>query len=136
MAFQLLFAQNNSQLKDTTIEVKPFASGRACNDSICSITYCKKGTASYYGRQFQGRRTSSGELFDMNKYTAAHKTLPFGTIVVVTNLSNNKAVVVKINDRMPQWNKREIDLSYAAARTLDYVSSGLTQVLVEIYDPR
>ncbi len=105
-------------------------------DSICSTMYCISGIGSYYGRQFQGRYTSSGERFDMYKLTAAHKNLPLGTYVVVTNLSNGKSVVVKINDRMPKSNHREIDLSYAAAKELNYITAGLAKVQIEIYKPK
>jgi rare lipoprotein A len=106
----------------------------ACED--CCKTYCESGIASYYGRQFHGRTTSSGERFDMYKYTAAHKTLPLGTYVVVTNLANCKSVVVKINDRMPPWNRREIDLAQGAAQYLGYCRAGLTNVQIEIYKPK
>ncbi len=108
----------------------------ADTDSICSTMYCISGIGSYYGRQFQGRYTSSGERFDMYKLTAAHKNLPLGTYVVVTNLSNGKSVVVKINDRMPKSNHREIDLSYAAAKELNYITAGLAKVQIEIYKPK
>ena len=104
--------------------------------TICTLHYCEKGIASYYGKQFHGRTTSSGERFDMFKNTAAHKTLPLGTFVVVTNLSNHKSVVVKINDRMPLWNKREIDLAQGPAQQLGYISAGLTHVQIEIYKPK
>lgn len=77
--------------------------------------------ASYYADKFHGRRTASGKLFDMNKLTAAHKTLPFGTMVKVTNESNGKSVVVEINDRGPFVRGREIDLSKKAFLT---ISSG------------
>ncbi len=86
------------------------------------------GVASYYGRQFHGRRTASGEIFDMYKLTAAHKTLPMGTVLKITNLSNNKTIIVKINDRGPYAGNRILDLSFAAARKLGYVRKGLTKV--------
>lgn len=108
----------------------------ADTDSVCSTMYCKSGIGSYYGKQFHGRYTSSGERFDMYKLTAAHKTLPLGTYVVVTNLSNGKSVVLKINDRMPKSNHREIDLSYAAAKELNYITAGLAKVQIEIYKPK
>lgn len=76
------------------------------------------GIASYYAKKFHGRRTASGEIFDMYKLTAAHRTLPFGTRVLVTNLTNGKSVVVKINDRGPFIKGRIIDLSYEAARRI------------------
>ena len=76
------------------------------------------GIASYYGKKFHGKRTASGEIFDMYKVTAAHKTLPFGTRVLVTNLGNGRSVTVRINDRGPFVKGRIIDLSYEAARRI------------------
>ena len=93
-----------------------------------------KGKASYYAAKFEGRRTSSGEKYRKDSLTAAHKTLPFGTRVRVTNLSNNKVVVVKINDRLPKKSKRIIDLSKAAATELDFIRQGLTQVEIEVLE--
>lgn len=90
------------------------------------------GTASFYHDMFEGRKTANGEIFRQSKFTAAHKTLPLGTWVRVTNLSNDSTVIVKINDRMPLWNKRSIDLTEAAASQLNYISKGLTKVLIEI----
>ncbi|QWC55886.1 septal ring lytic transglycosylase RlpA family protein [Erythrobacter sp. 3-20A1M] len=82
------------------------------------------GNASYYGRKFQGRRTASGERFDMNDFTAAHRTLPFGTRVRVTNEANGKSVVVRINDRGPFSGHRILDLSRAAASEIGIVGAG------------
>jgi rare lipoprotein A len=93
-----------------------------------------KGKASYYAGKFEGRRTSSGEKYRKDSLTAAHKTLPFGTRVRVTNLSNNKVVVVKINDRLPKKSKRIIDLSKAAATELDFIRQGLTMVEIEVLE--
>lgn len=90
--------------------------------------------ASYYGEAFNGKPTSSGEIFDMNAYTAAHKTLPFGTILEVTNLENGKRVVVRVNDRGPFIANREIDLSKAAAESLGMVSKGITRVSIKKVD--
>lgn len=90
------------------------------------------GTASYYANKFQGRKTSSGQLFDQNKFTAAHKHLPFGTRLKVTNLSNDSTVVVIVNDRLPKSSKRSIDLTLAAAKQLNFVRKGLTKVRMEI----
>lgn len=90
------------------------------------------GVASYYSNNFQGKKTSSGELFNQKKLTAAHNTLPLGTYIRVTNLKNGKSVVVKVNDRLHHRNKRLVDLSYAAAQKLGYVKSGLTRVKVEV----
>ena len=84
--------------------------------------------ASFYAEQYHGKKTSNGEIFNMNAMTAAHKTLPFGTIVQVTNLSNGKSVQVRVNDRGPFVAGREIDLSKEAARRLDMIGSGTANV--------
>lgn len=96
-----------------------------------STGYRATGTASWYGRQFHGKRTSSGAVFDMNELTAAHKTLPLPSLVRVTNLGNGKSVVVTVNDRGPFVANRIIDLSYAAARQLDMIGPGTAPVAVE-----
>ena len=90
------------------------------------------GNASWYGRAHQGRKTASGEPFDMNALTAAHRTLPLGTRVLVTNLRNGRTVQVRINDRGPQIPDRIIDLSYAAARALDAVGNGVFRVRIAV----
>jgi rare lipoprotein A len=90
------------------------------------------GIASYYGKKFHGRKTASGERFDMNAMTAAHRTLPFGTKVRVTNLENGSRVVLRINDRGPVSEQRLIDVSYGAAKELGFVTQGLTRVRVEV----
>ena len=90
--------------------------------------------ASYYGEAFNGKPTSSGEIFDMNAYTAAHKTLPFGTLLEITNLENGKKVVVRVNDRGPFIANREIDLSKAAAESLGMISRGITRVSIKKVD--
>ena len=107
-------------------------SGNAEIVSAASKDIFQSGTAAWYGKQFQGKKTASGELFDMNAFTAAHKTLPFGTVVRVTNLSNGSDVFVKINDRGPFTPKRIIDLSHAAAKKIGMVSSGVAEVSIEI----
>lgn len=89
------------------------------------------GTASWYGREHHGKITASGEPFNMYAYTAAHKTLPFGTKVRVINLINGKDVVVCINDRGPFIDGRIIDLSYAAAGSIGMIESGIAQVKIE-----
>lgn len=93
-----------------------------------------RGLASYYGNEFHGRKTANGEIYDSNKMTAAHKTIPFGTLVRVTNLKNNKSVIVVINDRGPFVEGRIIDLSYAAARQIDMLNDGVVQVVIEIME--
>jgi rare lipoprotein A len=92
----------------------------------------EEGIASWYGGKFQGRLTASGEVFDTNLLTAAHKTLPFGAIVRVTNLANGLATVVKINDRGPFVEGRIIDLSRAAAEQIDMVGTGTATVTLEV----
>jgi rare lipoprotein A len=95
----------------------------------------ESGVASYYAEALHGRRTASGERYDSQALTAAHRTLPFGTRVRVTNLENGLAVVVRINDRGPNVEKRVIDLSYAAARKLQFLDQGTTRVSLEVLDP-
>ena len=90
------------------------------------------GTASWYGEQFDGKETASGEPFDMYGLTAAHPTLPLGTRVKVTNLRNRKTVVVVVNDRGPVVDGRIIDLSYAAAQTLGFEEKGLQRVRLDV----
>jgi rare lipoprotein A len=90
------------------------------------------GLASYYADKYQGRKTANGETFDTGKLTAAHRTLPFGTRVRVTNLDNGKSVVVRVNDRGPFVAGRIIDLSPAAARKLEMLRAGVVRVRLDI----
>ena len=90
------------------------------------------GTASWYGKELHGRRTASGEAFDMNKLTAAHRTLAFGTRVEVTNLSNGRRTTVTINDRGPSKKERVIDVSQRAALELGMLNAGLAQVSLRV----
>ena len=90
------------------------------------------GTASYYARRFHGRATASGKAYDETELSAAHRTLPFGTRVRVTNLRNDRSVVVTITDRGPHHRKRVIDLSRRAARVLDFLQAGTARVRLEI----
>ncbi len=89
-----------------------------------------EAVASYYGAEFDGRPTSSGELFNMNDLTAAHKTLPFGTMLEVTNLENGKKVIVRVNDRGPFVQTRELDVSKAAAEILGMIKTGTARVSI------
>ena len=111
----------------------------------CSSTSTKKtseysrrhalaGKASWYGKNFHGRLTASGEKYSVRKYTAAHKTLPFGTIVRVTNTKNNKSVDVKINDRGPYVKGRVIDLSPKAFGKIAHTNEGVIPVRIKILD--
>ena len=97
-----------------------------------SRKYELDGKATWYGPGLNGNKTANGEVFDMYGMTAAHKKLPFGTIVVVTNQKNNKSVVVRINDRGPFVSGRIIDLSYGAAYLIDMIRDGVVPVKVEI----
>ena len=94
--------------------------------------YTEEGNASWYGEPFNGRRASNGEIYDMYKLTAAHRTLPFDTMVRVTNLNNGKSTTVRITDRGPFVENRIIDLSLAAAREIDLVGPGIAPVRVEV----
>ncbi len=103
--------------------------------ALCpALAFAEDGLASWYGGKFHGRMTSSGEMFDTNSLTAAHRTLPFGTIVKVTNLDNGRSVLVKINDRGPFVGGRIIDLSRAAALQLGMIDTGVARVSLQIVE--
>src|SRR6201996_6462319 len=94
------------------------------------------GRASWYGKLFQGHQTASGENFDMNSPTCAHRSLPLGSLVRVTNLRNHKSVVVRVNDRGPMPESRVVDLSYAAARFLGFSSRGTAPVRLDLVNSK
>ena len=94
------------------------------------------GVASYYAEKFNGRQTANGEIYDGKKLTAACNQLPLGTWIRVTNLNNNRSVIVKTNDRLHIRMKRVVDLSRAAAEKLGYISRGLTKVRVEVLEKK
>lgn len=94
------------------------------------------GKASWYGTPFHGRRTANGEIYDMYELTAAHKTLPFGTLILLVNPANQHSLVVRINDRGPYIPGRILDLSYAAAKALDTVGPGVANLWMAIYPPQ
>lgn len=94
------------------------------------------GLASYYADKFQGRKTASGERYDKNRLTAAHRTLPLGSQIQITNLKNKNSVIVTINDRGPYHGKRKLDLSYAAARELGLIDIGVASVSYELVAPK
>jgi rare lipoprotein A (RlpA)-like double-psi beta-barrel protein len=96
--------------------------------------YSKEGYASFYSEDFHGKKTASGELFNMLDYTAAHRTLPFGAYLRVTNLQNNYNIIVRINDRGPYAKNRIIDLTEGAARRIGSYKHGITRVKVEEID--
>ena len=96
--------------------------------------FSQTGVASWYGRQFHGRKTASGETFDMNGLTAAHRSLPLNCYIRVTNKNNDKSVIVKVNDRGPFHGNRVVDLSYGAAKSLGITNAGTASVSIERVD--
>jgi rare lipoprotein A len=108
-------------------------SGVAAN-TLTASTMVQEGIGSWYGGKFHGRRTASGEIYDMNDFTAAHLTLPLGTVVRVTNTVNGKSTLVRINDRGPYIEGRIIDLSLSAAKVLNIVEPGTGDVKIEVVE--
>lgn len=92
------------------------------------------GVSSYYGKAFHGKLTANGEIFDMYGVTAAHKEMPLNTVARVTNLANNKSLILRINDRGPYVAGRILDCSYGAAKKLDFLSTGTTEVKIEVIE--
>jgi rare lipoprotein A len=121
-------------VKSTT---KPYIVNGETISPMSSIAtpFTETGHASWYGKKFHGRKTASGEVYDMFKLSAAHKTLPLPSYARVTNLSNSKSVIVRVNDRGPFGRARIIDLSYAAAKQLDIIQHGSSQVEISLIDP-
>jgi rare lipoprotein A len=101
-------------------------------DTTGRLSAIQYGVASYYSNSFEGKQTAAGEVYSKKAMTAAHNALPFGTWIRVTNLSNKKTVVVRVNDRLHHRNRRLVDLSLAAAVVLGYTKKGLTRVKVEV----
>ncbi len=123
----------------------PTSSGSVSTQSNISHGFRRKptrskpyqvGTASWYGSDFHGKATASGEPYDMYDFTAAHPTLPIGSWVRVTNLRNGRAVVLRINDRGPSVPGRIIDVSYSAARALEFKARGIQQVRLDVVQPQ
>lgn len=96
--------------------------------------FLEVGLASYYAHKFHGRSTASGAIYDENRLTAAHRILPFGTLVRVTNLSNHRSVVLQVNDRCPLAKNSIIDVSFRAAQQLGFVQEGIVKVSVEVVE--
>jgi rare lipoprotein A len=113
-----LRSAQNTTLKSSKAEPKPY----------------QVGTASWYGKQFHGKTTASGEDFDMFEFTAAHRKLPLGTFVKVTNLKNGKWIIVRVNDRGPYVGNRIMDLSYSAARMLNF-RDGVERIRIDLIQP-
>ncbi len=97
--------------------------------------YEAEGMASWYGKRFHGRKTASGERFNQNALTCAHRTLPFGSRLKVTNLDNHQEVEVRVNDRGPFIRSRIVDLSRAAAKALDFLGQGMARVRLQLLSP-
>ena len=135
-------SHNPNKIKPWTIAPEPYSKyGNHSPYVVFGKTYYladtdqnfeQTGTASWYGKKFHGHTTSNMEIFDMYKMTAAHRTLPLPSYVEVTNLDNNKKVIVRVNDRGPFKSKRIIDLSWAAARALGYDKKGLANVHLKL----
>jgi len=105
------------------------------NFGFTQVKFKESGVATYYADYFQGRNTSSGEKYNRSLYTAAHPSLPFQTLVKITNLKNNKYVIVKINDRCPRYASRVIDLSRVAAEKIDMIAAGRAYISLEVITP-
>jgi rare lipoprotein A len=114
--------------------INPASSTNSNQTEPANNRFVAEGKASYYGKKFNGRKTASGEYFNLSHFTAAHRTLAFGTNVKVTNLNNGKKVIVRINDRGPFMRGRIIDVSPAAAREIGLLGSGTANVRIEAYN--
>lgn len=114
---------------------RPATAETAPRPAVTPAAIIESGTASYYADKYHGRPTASGEIFDMHQLTAAHPRLKFGTVVRVTNLNNQRSVVVRINDRGPFVGGRVIDVSLAAAEELQMVRNGLAAVQLVVLPP-
>jgi len=110
-------------------ETNPTANIPHKNETPATV---ESGFASWYGKELQGRPTASGEMFDMSKYTAAHRTIPMGSVVLIKNLENGKKQLVRINDRGPYVEGRIIDVSYATAKDLGFAEKGVARVEIEV----
>lgn len=116
-----------------SVQTLPYrVDGRVYHPLSNSSGFAQKGIASWYGRDFHGKRTSNGEVYNMNSLTAAHKTLPFNSVVVVTHRQTGKSVTVRINDRGPFVGNRIIDLSYGAASKLGMIDTGTAPVNLRV----
>ena len=129
-----------ASVPDATPKIEPFlaranrpyvALGRSYTPLTTDVAFRERGAASWYGRQFHGNRTASGEIYDMFAMTAAHPTLPIPSYVRVTGTRSRQSVIVRVNDRGPFKSDRIIDLSYAAASKLGFVAAGTGQVEIE-----
>ena len=127
---------NSTESRSTTVSKETPVVAKQQRPKIRRQKPYQIGTASWYGKYFEGKPTASGEPYDMHEFTAAHLTLPLGTWVRVTNLRNGKWVIVRVNDRGPIVPDRIIDLSYGAAKMLDFRSRGLARVRLDVVQPK
>lgn len=142
-----LYAENFNLATDGVVGVKPVYTAKKTTKKYSYTLWGKKyttlttaeaknfdkvGIASYYGGKFNGRKTANGEIFNENLFTAAHKTLPLNSYLLVTNLANGRRAVVKVNDRGPAYAKWEIDLSKRTAKELGMLKSGITKVRLQM----
>jgi rare lipoprotein A len=124
-------AGKNSTTQETITQQRKEQSGK---DPTGKILLTLEGIISYYAHDFNGKQTSNGEIFDMHDLTAAHRTFPFGTRVRVTNLENNKSVIVRVNDRGPFWEGRIMDVSLGAAKEIDLILNGTARARLEVLE--
>ena len=122
-------SRKNGKNKNKTIFIDP-----STVDTNVKHKKVMKGLSSFYSEDFHGKLTANGEIFDMYGLTAAHKTLPLNTVCRVTNLDNNKSLILRINDRGPYVVGRILDCSYGAAKKLDFVNKGTTEVKIEVIE--
>lgn len=133
--FVIASCAGKAPLPAATAALEPPASAATPSAQPHGQIYRETGTASWYGADLHGKPTASGETFDMNGVSAAHRTLPLGTVIRVTNLENFRSITVRINDRGPLVRARILDLSYGAARELEFVPQGTARVKVETLEP-
>jgi rare lipoprotein A len=133
------FASNDGKKPGSPYEERKLKRDNKVQDPVMKDEYSnlpvlesKTGVASYYSEKYDGKKTTSGEVFRKNDLTAAHLTYPYNTILRVINLLNNKSVIVRINDRKPDFNGRIIDVSFGAAKKLDMIKNGITEVKLEV----
>jgi len=125
------FAERSDHSKETKTPQREDQSGKHISGKVLLTL---EGVVSYYAHDFHGKQTSSGETFDMHALTAAHRNFPFGTKVLVTNLENNKTVIVRVNDRGPFKEGRIMDLSMGAAKEIDLILNGTAHVRLEVLE--
>ena len=125
---------SGSSKSNTNIGSARYTSSSSSSTENYSSIERFKGISSYYGTDFHGRLTANGEVYDMYGLTAAHKTFPLNTICRVTNLSNGKSLILRINDRGPYVGDRILDCSYGAAKKLDFLTEGVTEVKIQIIE--